>query len=279
MSQIVGVTLGVIVAGVGIATAQTADRAPEFAAVSIKNVSAPPPCFAMDGEMHRDSTLIDYRAVRLVDVIQEAYAMEVQFGSGPRSIWTQRYDIQARIPDGTPSQQVPAMLRRLLVERFELKVHALTGEHDVYWLLVGKDRLKLRPHRSRQGRNGDACMLGIMPKAGVGVRIVASGFTMPMIATSLSFRLETAVLDKTATQGAFDFEAEYLPPKSQLQWDLAIGPFVAVNLPERLSVPAAVPYPPIADALEEQLGLKLERHVVSTDLLVVDHANVTADRH
>ena len=88
---------------------------------------------------NQDSTLVDYRAVRLVDVIEEAYGLEVQFGSALASMWLQGYDIQARIPPDTPAGQLPAMLRGLLSERFGLKVHGMSGEREVYWMVVGKD--------------------------------------------------------------------------------------------------------------------------------------------
>ena len=119
------------------------------------------------------------------------------------------------------------------------------------------------------------CSLAVMPKAGVGVRVIAAGYTMGMVAASLSYRLQTPVIDKTVIEGAFDFEVEYLPPGSGLQWDLRLGPFVGLNLREPVSPPAIPAYPPIPVALEEQLGLRLEPHVISAGVLVVDHANPT----
>lgn len=277
---VTGVLIRILV-GLGITVsggAQTADFAPNFETVSIKPVAAPDNCFALQGEFNRDDTLIDYRGVRLAEVIEKAYGIDLQMGTGPASIWTQRYDIQAKIRPDTAASQVPAMLQRLLVRRFDLKVHTVAAEHEEYWLLVSKGGLKMRPARPPQGKAKSSCSLTIMPKGGVGVRIVANGFTMRAVAVSLGFRLETRVVDKTEVEGAFEFEAEYLPPRSRWNWDLRLGPFVGVFYPEEASHPSPPPYPSIPAALEEQLGLRLERRLTSADVLVVDHANPTPTR-
>lgn len=246
--------LGLLRLSVGIATVVCA-RA-QIESVTIKPVTAPDPCQALQ------------RGVRLVDVIEQAYGLDVEIGSGPPWIWTQALDIHSNQRPETPADHVSLMMQQLLAERFHLKVHTLTGEREVDWLVVARGGLKMR--RSR--RSG--CSLAVMPKPGVGVRVAAAGYTMASIAASLSLRLKTNVIDKTAIDGAFDFEVEYLPLKSERQWDLQVGPFVGLNLRESMS--ALPPYPPIRVALEEQLGLRLERHVTSTDILVVDRADPPA---
>ena len=238
-----------------------------FEAVSIQSAKTPDPCLALHGEFRHDDTLIDYRSVRLAEVIERAYGLDVEVGTGPASIWTQRYDIQARLPSNTLAGQLPAMLQRLLVDRFDVKVHAVEGERETEWLVVAKSGLKMRPARK------SGCSLAIMPKAGVGIRIVAAGYTMEAVTASLSFRLQTTVLDKTSAAGAFDFEAEYLPPKNGMRWDLQLGPFVSLPLREQVAPTAMPAYPPIPVALAEQLGLRLERHVASRSVLVVDRAD------
>jgi uncharacterized protein (TIGR03435 family) len=227
--------------------------------------------------LNQDDTIIDYRGVRLAEVIERAYGLDIDVTSGPTSIWIQRYDIQAGIRPEALANQVPAMLRRLLEERFNLKVHAVAAEHEEYWLVVADSGLKIRPVRPLQGKGKKDCGLAIIPKAGVGVRIVAKGYTMRMVAVSLSHRLQTPVVDKTATEGTFEFEVEYLPPGRPMQWG-GLGPFVGIFYPEAASPPRMAPYPSIPVALEEQLGLKLERHVTSTEFLVVDHVNTTPNR-
>jgi uncharacterized protein (TIGR03435 family) len=204
--------------------------------------------------------------------------MDIEPGAGPASIWTRRYDIQAKIPSETPANQVPAMLRKLLAERFQLVVHDVTGEREVYRLVVAKGGLKMRQTGPTHVSGKNDCSLTIMPKPGVGVRVVAKGYTMRSVAESLAYRLQTPVVDKTGAEGAFAFIVEYSPPNSRMQWDLRLGPFVGALYPEPSTPPRLPPYPSIPIALEEQLGLRLERHVTSLDVLVVDRVNAPAER-
>ena len=56
------------------------------------------------------------------DYISLGYSVKLNQISGPDWITTDRYDIAATLPDGTGPDQVPAMMQRLLEDRFELKV-------------------------------------------------------------------------------------------------------------------------------------------------------------
>ncbi len=51
----------------------------------------------------------------------------------------QRFEIQAKIPDGVSEDKVPEMLQALLAERFKLVIHRDKKELPVYALIVGKN--------------------------------------------------------------------------------------------------------------------------------------------
>src|SRR5687768_8756540 len=57
---------------------------------------------------------------------------------GPSWIDAARFDINARTPPGSRREQVPDMLRALLVERFGLAAHTETREAPVYALVLAR---------------------------------------------------------------------------------------------------------------------------------------------
>jgi uncharacterized protein (TIGR03435 family) len=86
-----------------------------------------------------------------------ARAFEVRFANQitePSWITTERYDIIAKAPDGTPREQIPLMLRSLLIERFQLKLRRETQDLPAYNLVTGKGRLKLEEASNSDGKTG-----------------------------------------------------------------------------------------------------------------------------
>ena len=59
----------------------------------------------------------------LLDLIAAAYSVRATQVSGPAWLSDQAFDIEAKLPDGTPKEALNAMLQSLLEERFGLKVH------------------------------------------------------------------------------------------------------------------------------------------------------------
>ena len=62
----------------------------------------------------------------LLDLIAAAYSVRATQVSGPAWLSDQVFDIEAKVPDGTPKDELNAMLQSLLEERFGLKVHRNT---------------------------------------------------------------------------------------------------------------------------------------------------------
>jgi len=92
-----------------------------------------------------DDSQVDLSFISLEQLIVMAYEVKPYQVSGPDWIKTTRFDISAKLPDGGKKDQVPAMLRALLEERFKLAIHRETRDHPVYALIVGKDGSKLTP--------------------------------------------------------------------------------------------------------------------------------------
>jgi uncharacterized protein (TIGR03435 family) len=79
-------------------------------------------------------------------------------------------------------------------------------------------------------------------------------------------------VDKTGVDGQYAFTVEYYPPHPSLPMIAEMGPLVGLGYSERAQLTPQDRYPPIPDAIEYQLGLRLERHVTSRSALIVDHA-------
>ncbi|SPE41533.1 conserved exported hypothetical protein [Candidatus Sulfopaludibacter sp. SbA3] len=81
----------------------------------------------------------------LLDLIAAAYSVRATEVSGPAWLSDQGFDIEAKVPEGTPKDQLNVMLQALLEERFGLKVHRDTQTSQGFVLAVGKNGPKLKP--------------------------------------------------------------------------------------------------------------------------------------
>src|SRR5205823_9881888 len=63
--------------------------------------------------------------------------------SAPDWMASERWDITAKLPDGSDITQIPQMLQMLLRDRFRMKMHRETRELPVYGLVAGNGELKL----------------------------------------------------------------------------------------------------------------------------------------
>lgn len=136
--------------------AQTPLAKPQFEVVSVKPTapgSALPP---MLREVMRNqgqpgaiaftgSDRVRLRNSTLLDLIATAFSVRAAQVSGPDWLSDQGFDIEAKVPDGTPKEQLNAMLQSLLEDRFGLKVHRATQAQKGFALIVGKDGPKLKP--------------------------------------------------------------------------------------------------------------------------------------
>ena len=91
-----------------------------------------------------DGTRATFNYESLNDLIAYAYKLRSYEVSGPEWLVTDRFDIAARLPEGATKDDVPEMLRALLVERFKLTAHREKSEQPVLGLVVGKGGPKLK---------------------------------------------------------------------------------------------------------------------------------------
>lgn len=181
------------------------------------------------------------------------------------------FDIEARA-EGSPSKaEMQLMLQSLLTDRFKLAVRHETKEGPVYALVLAKAG-KTGPELQAHVDDG-ACSQGAQPACGTGfsmmpptvpgrIRAGARDITMAELAkvlplTGIVGGADRPVLDRTGLRGKFDFSIEFAP----------------VLMPG-LGPPNFVPdqsAPDFLEALQEQLGLKLQPTAGPVDTIVIDH--------
>jgi uncharacterized protein (TIGR03435 family) len=86
----------------------------------------------------------EYIQMTLKNLIAIAYGVKPYQITGPDWLGSDRFDVEATLPEGASKDEAPAMLQALLEERFKLNAHHDTEEHKVLALVVGKGGPKLK---------------------------------------------------------------------------------------------------------------------------------------
>jgi uncharacterized protein (TIGR03435 family) len=86
----------------------------------------------------------EYLYLDLKTLMTYAYGVKPYQISGPDWMATTRFDILAKMPEGSTKDDAPKMLQSLLEERFKLTTHRDSAEHPVLALVVGKNGPKLK---------------------------------------------------------------------------------------------------------------------------------------
>jgi uncharacterized protein (TIGR03435 family) len=86
----------------------------------------------------------EYLNLDLKTLMTYAYGVRPYQITGPDWMSTTRFDIVAKMPQGSTKEDAPKMLQSLLEDRFKLTVHRTNAEHPVLALVVGKSGPKLK---------------------------------------------------------------------------------------------------------------------------------------
>jgi uncharacterized protein (TIGR03435 family) len=267
--------------------AQT-ESPPSFDVVSIKpnrtNQGIPVVMFQPGGRMIAGNVVI--RQVILV-----AYGLEdVQLVNAPDWVATERFVIEARTNDATPSDTIRLMLRTMLADRFGFAAH--TERRELPMLALTMARSDKRPGPKLRASGPECAPLrppeGVpMPpppppppagNAGGQVRIIlprdeplrrrcgamvapgwlaARSITMQEFTSPLTQLMRRRVIDETGLNGEFDLDVIFQPE--------GLGG-VLVGAPPSFTADA----PGLTTALQDELGLRLESRRGPVDVLVVD---------
>jgi uncharacterized protein (TIGR03435 family) len=191
-------------------------------------------------------------------LIAAAYDLNPRtISGGPAWVESDHYDILAVTPgEVRPNHdEQMSMLRSLLTERFKLTFHREQKVFSIYVLEVGKNGPKLK--LSTAGAD-DPAVVG--PGVVYPQRIVLPGRNATMgnfVSLLQRAILDRPVVDKTGLTGKYDFDLEWAPDETQFGGDVP-------------PAGAAATSPPLFEAVQQELGLKLEATRGPVDALVVD---------
>lgn len=224
----------------------------------------------MEGSIFR-AGWYEIRDATMLDLVKTAYSVDADtVVGGPAWLEFDHFDVIAKAPPATSPETVKLMLQALLADRFKLVVHKDTRPIQGFVLSVGKGKPKLKP---ADGSGEPGCQFQPPLRPGpdfVPPNVVSChNVTMEEFASTLrgfgelrpdgldiaNAYLTGPVLNSTGLKGAWDFN---------FKW-------TSKGL---LRVPGADGVT-IFDAVDKQLGLKLEPGKVLMPVLVVDNANET----
>jgi uncharacterized protein (TIGR03435 family) len=202
-----------------------------------------------------------------------------------------RFDIEARAEGNPTRDQMRLMMQSLLADRFKLVVHHETKQGPIYALVLarpGKTGPQLQPHvddgscsgastapgavtpkpASSSADGPPVCSVGLIyrpPSSPGRERAGARNVTIDQLANLITIigakggpRLDGPVVDRTGLGGTFDFTIEFAPQVDE-------------PLPAGSDFQPDPSGPTFLEALQEQLGLKLESQAGPIDILVIDH--------
>jgi uncharacterized protein (TIGR03435 family) len=219
---------------------------------------------------------------------------DYQLEGGPSWVGTTNFEINAKAEGEATEQELNAMLKALLIERFALRTRIQVKEMPLHVLTLartdGKLGSQLKPtsdtclaemeerRKNPAQRRSDTpppaarsveemrdmlrtprCGGSSMGSSASSMTFSFSGQPLSTLVSRLSSQLSAPVLDKTGLTGAYDAVLEYEPVGRQASLSAAPN----ANGPEFLA-------PPLRSALQQQLGLKLEDTKGPLDIVIIE---------
>lgn len=226
-------------------------------------------------EMHQAS---------MVDLIRTAYGIDAdKVLGGPSWLEWDRFEVIAKAPAGTLPETAKLMLQALMADRFKLVLHKDTHPLPAFGLTVGKGgspKLKeadgsgeskckytVSPTpEENQAKQRAAAAAGGPPTLTLPTYLyTCTNMTMAAFAEGMRTMLAaqtyfgtSIVVDQTGLKGAWDFNFKY-------------GPKIPAGLLAQIAISGEAI--PIFDAMDKQLGLKLDAIKYATPVIVVDSVN------
>jgi uncharacterized protein (TIGR03435 family) len=242
-------------------TALHSAEQPKFETASVKRASQ------CEFNTSIDPGSVTLKGVPLKGVLREAFKVRMEQIEGPSWLDADCFEILAKIPEGATSDQVPAMLQSLLVDRFKLASHMEDRQIRGYALVVDKGGPRVKEtmgNLNLPGRRAGTVFF----RAGLNISGVKASMSMAGLARYLSGVGYGPVEDQTGLTGKYDVDLTWAPDRAFEP----VGPFAAAT--GAAQPDAAQPPDPAADlftAVRESLGLGLDARKISVQYVVIDH--------
>lgn len=254
-----GVVLAISICRVNGVLGQTGPNGPRFeafevATIKLSNEEEKARYIKMEGVdrfVEKDYTL------KLL--IAAAYDLNPKtISGGPGWVDSSHFDIVARTPGEvrpTHDEQM-GMLRDLLSERFKLTFHREKKEFAIHALEVGKNGAKLKP----SVKPDQPPLVGPGVVSPQRISLPGRNASMGELASLLQRAiLDRPVVDRTRLTGRYDFDLDWAPDESQFGGDVPAARDTAPSLP-------------LFEAIQQELGLRLEATRGSVDAILIDAA-------
>jgi uncharacterized protein (TIGR03435 family) len=179
---------------------------------------------------------------------------------GPPWLNSDRFDITAKAPPGTPTDAVRLMVQKLLADRFHLAVHREEKKVKVYAMVAAKSGFKLT-----RASGGDPVCTPSIGQDNVYHRDCRN-MSMERLAGQLPnfaprFFEGRPVVDATGLTGLWDFRLDWTPLSGGLA---GLGAAPGQEFDTGTTIFAT---------MEKNLGIKLEQREQSTPVIVIDHVD------
>ena len=264
-------TICLLLAGCSVAFAQQPPAKPAFEVATVKPVD---PTSSILVGMSADPSIVRYRNLTLRDAIRGAYKIRDFQIVGPDWMSTVRFEVDAKLPPGASTDQIPEMFQSLLEERFKLTFRRETKEMQVFALLVGKDGPKLKAVEKKtdnqpeqpmaMGTDGKPRSMVMFGGSASAVTITAPSASLLTLVGVTSRFTSRPVVDETGILGEYDFSLTFAPE------DITSLPGVPPGNPAVASEPA----PTLSEAVKKY-GLRIESRKASIDMFVLTHIEKT----
>jgi uncharacterized protein (TIGR03435 family) len=251
---------------------------PQFEVAAIR-----PAADALSGEfvlgLNAKGSQVHISWASLADLVNMAYRVKRYQIAGPPWLGADHFNVDAKIPDGFTTRQVPEMLQSMLDVRFGMKSHWEKKELPVYTLGLST----LEPNLQEVPAPEEAQLSFPIGNITGGRAVIdfGSGGTFTFGDNMLDAKklnldqftewfsnfLDRPVLNKTDLKGYYDFQLKLTARDFQTMWLWAA-----------IAGGANVPPPALVDGLSleslpnalKNLGFKLERGKGFVDVLVID---------
>jgi uncharacterized protein (TIGR03435 family) len=251
--------------------------APQFEVASIKVAPTPEgrgySVSSRGGPGTQDPSLFTCHNWSASSLVSNAFNLAAYELSAPEWMDSVRFDMSARIPEGTTREQFRQMMQNFLAERFKLTFHREKKDVPGYSLVVAKNGPKFKesvPSPPPEDADRPAAKSGPLKRGDDGYPILPAGrrSTMAIMNGYASQRFGEATMEHLAMNLGFQLHAPVVDATGlKAKYDLTLN-WVTDRMPDDAG-------PNLFRAVQEQLGLKLESKKTLIDVLVVDHFEKT----
>jgi uncharacterized protein (TIGR03435 family) len=221
----------------------------QFEVVSIK----PNNSMSGDSDSRTDQGMMTGTNISLRRLILRAYGIKDYQLEGPDWLSSEHFDISAKIPETVSAPRngreqykaaFESMMQSMLAERFKFAAHRDHKTMGVYALVVGKNGIKFKQVPPGGPSNSSTH----------NTHYTGAGVSMDRFAEVLSQHTEIPVLDFTGLKGVYELKLDWQGKDDN---------------------PDAASGPSLTEAVQDQLGLRMERRKAPVEILVVDHVEKT----